>query len=138
MRNSYLLLPLLLAACDTMPTEAPTTKQTTTAATISVAPWRVCATGLAPEPNCPRCPKGTFEWGVEIRLSRGDTIDLRTDSARCRDLGAFPDTLRFQVLGIIRSGILDQIWFEANSDSIPLKWSGRWNADSLRALRWEE
>lgn len=101
--------------------------------------FEICATGLPPVPSCAACAsEGPYTWGVDMILSTGDTVYTPYDSVQCKAVGAFPDTTRFRVDGVWQKGEPIEMWMVVAGDSVPFRWKGRVDADSLRTPNWED
>lgn len=138
MRIIMILSILALAACD-QATNAPANQPPVTS--IRSHSWSYCATGKPRfEQRGPNLEREPFSWNIDIIISNGDTIHLPTDTVKCREIGAFPDTTRFKFMAVGLSNWSDsKEWILMDGrDSMPRKWSSTFHPDSIRAVRWED
>lgn len=131
-----------LSGCDT--STAATAPSVPDSVKVQLPPvanshMEICAFGIPPEPSCASCvSEGPYSWGVDMRLSNGDTLYLPFDSAQCKEVGTFPDTTRFKIDGVWQKGTPIEMWMVVDGDLVPFRWKGHVNADSLRTVRWED
>jgi hypothetical protein len=137
-----ILASLVLFGCDATASTPATTAidadTTQTVPTTSGHLLEVCAIGRPADPTCASCSPDPFRWDIDIALSTDTTISLPLDTLQCRAIGRFPDTTRFEVEGFGGSGELVHRWFRLDGDSIPFRWDGRVNRDSILATSWDE
>lgn len=137
-----ILASLALLGCDATASSAPATATDENTAQIVPATsghlMEVCAIGRPADPTCSTCRPEPFRWDIDISLSTDTAISLPLDTVQCRSIGRFRDTTHFEVDGFGGTGEIVHRWLRLDGDSLPFRWDGRVNRDSLLATSWDE